>query len=330
MGKKKTIGDFLEMKKRGEKTAGLVNYIKPFAILAEKAEADWLLGPGDSVGPSYLEYDDTVPVTEEIIKLFAKAVRKGAPNTLRVWDLTFGSYATPADAVASAIRAHKESGVSMVKLEGGRNVTGQIQAIVENGMKVMGHIGLTPQTAGFSEGYVVHGLTAESAMKVISDAKAIEEAGVSAILVEAVTAEVGQIITKTLKIPVFGIGAGPFVDGQLLLDVDVLGLSTVFNPTFIKCFVPQAVEILIKEGGVLNLANITLCAFKEYVREVKAETFPAKEHCYHMKPGEETKLVAWLKKAEEKKREEEKIPDGPCDTEAKEGPKIKDDGEFQL
>ena len=312
--KKLGIRDLLEMKKRGEKVAAVVTYTKPNAILAEKADMDWLLAPGDSVGPSLLEYDDTVPVTEDIIELFAKAVRKGAPNTLRIWDLTFGSYINPNDAVVSAVRAHKTAGVSMVKLEGGKNATEQIREIVKNGMKVMGHIGLTPQTAGFGEGYIVQGETAESAIKVILDARAITKAGVSAILLEAIPEEVAKIITDELDIPVYGIGAGRYVDGQLLLDVDLLSLSTVFNPTFVKCFVSQAMEVMRRENHLkymaegkkmpFNFANLTFYAFKEYVREVKEEIFPAPEHCYHMKSGEYEKLETILRDAKEKEGEE--------------------------
>ena len=311
MTKKKTILDFLEMKKRGEKIAAVVTYFKPNAIFAEKAEMDWLLAPGDSVGPSLLEYDSTVPVTMDEVMLFAKAVRK-ASQTFRVGDMTFGSYTNPVDAVANAVRFHKEAGVDMVKLEGGKCAVDVIEEIVKNGMKVMGHIGLTPQTAGFGEGYVVQGETAESAMKVILDARAVEKAGASTILLEAIPSELGKIITEELKIPVFGIGAGLDVDGQLLLDVDLLGLSTVFNPTFVKCFVPQAIGVineinrlkhLSKEQEIsVNFANITLFAFKEYIREVKAGVFPAEEHCYHMRSGQYDILIRMLKKEKEDKK----------------------------
>ena len=299
---KKTISDFWEMNKNNEKVAAIVTYTKPNAILAEKAKMDWLLAPGDSVGPSLLEYDSTVPVEMDEVMLFAKAVRKGAPKTLRVGDETFGSYTNPVDAVANAVRFHKEAGVDMVKLEGGKCAVEVIEEIVKNGMKVVGHIGLTPQTAGFGQGYVVQGATSESAIRVIEDALAIQDAGVSAVLLEAVPSELAGEITKLLKIPVFGIGAGPNVDGQLLLDVDLLGLSTVFNPTFVKCFVPQAINLLMKENkglkrkerAALNFANITFYAFKEYVKEVKEGIFPAEEHCYHMKPGEYEKLMDML------------------------------------
>jgi 3-methyl-2-oxobutanoate hydroxymethyltransferase len=317
MGKKKRISDFLEMKEKGEKVAAIVTYTKPNANLAEEAEMDWLLAPGDSVGPSLLEYDSTVPVTMDEVMLFAKAVRKGAPKTFRVGDMTFGSYTNPVDAIANAVRFHKEAGVDMVKLEGGRCAAEVIKEIVKNGMKVMGHIGLTPQTAGFGEGYIVQGETAESAIEVILDARAVEKAGASAILLEAIPSELGKIITEELKIPVFGIGAGSDVDGQLLLDVDLLGLSTVFNPTFVKCFVSQAIKAIEREnyskyvnGGTeiseisVNFANITLYAFKEYVKEVKAGIFPAEEHCYHMKSGEYNLLLNWL----EKEKERTKIP----------------------
>lgn len=309
---KKTILDFQRMKEKGEKVAAIVTYIKPNAILAQKAEMDWLLAPGDSVGPSYLEYDNTVPVEMDEVMLFAKAIRKGAPKTFRVGDMTFGSYTNAIDAVVNAVRFHKEAGVDMVKLEGGRCAVEAIEEIVKNGMKVMGHIGLTPQTAGFGEGYIVQGETAESAKEVILDARAVEKAGASAILLEAIPSELGKIITEELKIPVFGIGAGLDVDGQLLLDVDLLGLSTVFNPTFVKCFVSQAIGVIdevnrlkhmSKEPKIpVNFANITLYAFKEYIREVQEGIFPAEEHCYHMKPGQYDILLRMLKKEKEDKK----------------------------
>jgi 3-methyl-2-oxobutanoate hydroxymethyltransferase len=267
-------------------------------------------------------YSGTVPVTMEQVVGHAEAVRRGAPNTFIIGDMPFGSYQlTPEEAVANAIRFHKEAGVDAIKLEGGVRVGKYIKAIVDAGMNVMGHIGLTPQSSGQLGGFKAQGQTAESAMKVIEDALAVEAAGAFALLVEAVPPEVTAIIAKRLKIPVLSIGAGPYCDGQLLLDIDLLGRGTVFSPKFVKVYVPQAIAELMRqnvEAGIdikdiklkvflephgvqilkfrsaianLNLADITRQAFKEYILEVKNGIFPdLEEHCYKMLDGEMEKL----------------------------------------
>lgn len=294
---KKTVLDFQKMKKTGEKIAYLVTYDFHTARSAEEACLDMLLA-GDSVGMSIYGYPNTVPVTIEQVLRHAEAVHSGAPNTFVIGDMPFGSYqAKEDDAVLNAIRFYKEAGVDAVKLEGGVRVAKQIRATVDAGMNVMGHIGLTPQSSGQMGGFKAQGRTAESALKVIEDALAVEKAGTFALLVEAVPPEVTEIIAKKLKIPVLSIGAGPLCDGQLLLDIDLLGRGTVFSPKFAKVFVEQ---VLTKKIGatpvgqlpVRNLAEITLLAFREYVKEVKEGTFPHPEkHCYKMVEGELEKLL---------------------------------------
>ena len=213
----------------------------------------------------------------------AEAVRLGAPNTFIVGDMPFGSYEkSNRKAILNARRFYERASVDAVKLEGGIGMAKRIKAIVNAKMNVMGHIGLTPQTA--SE-FKAQGRTAEDAMKIIEDALAVEKAGAFAVLVEAVPPEVTEIMTKTLEIPVLSIGAGPFCDGQLLLEIDLLGRGVVFKPKFVKVFAMQP------------LADITRQAFQKYVKEVKAGTFPdIEKHCYKMIDGELEKLTNRLHK----------------------------------
>jgi 3-methyl-2-oxobutanoate hydroxymethyltransferase len=191
--------------------------------------------------------------------------------------MPFLSYqTTPEDAVRNAGRFYKEAGVDAIKLEGGRRVTRMIRAIVDAGMVVSGHIGLTPQSTGQFGGYKAQGSTAESACGVIKDARAVQEAGASMLLLEAVTPEVGKFITEELKIPVYGIGAGPYCDGQLLIVSDVLGLWEAFQPRFVKRYA--------------HLAEESIRAIQDYISEVREGKFPSEEHFYKMKAGELEKL----------------------------------------
>lgn len=297
---KKTILDFREMKKKGEKIAYLVTYDWHNARFAEEAGMDMLL-VGDSVGMSIYGYNGTIPVVMDQMIFHSEAVRRGAPNTFIIGDMPFGAYqTTDTDAVVNAMRFYKEAGSDAIKLEGGVRVASRIKAIVDAGMNVMGHIGLTPQSSGQFGGFKAQGRTSESAFLVIRDALAVEKAGAFALLVEAVPPEVTEIIAKKLKIPVLSIGAGPLCDGQLLLDIDLLGKSKVFMPKFVRNFVPQALGTMINRGDFSNLsgiglAEITLQAFKEYVKEVKAGFFPdINQHCYKMLEGEFAKLKSKL------------------------------------
>ena len=288
--KKKSILDFQKMKEAGEKIAWLVTYDAHSAARAEETGMDMLL-VGDSVGMSIYGYDGTVPVVMDQMIYHSQAVRRGAPNTFVVGDMPFGSYQIDEkDAVLNAMRFYKEAGVDAIKLEGGCRVVKQIRAIVAAGMNVIGHIGLTPQSSGQFGGFKAQGRTAESALEVIQDAEAVEQAGAFALLVEAVPPEVTGIIAKRLKIPALSIGAGPCCDGQLLLDIDLLGRGTVFAPKFVKVFVPQAVALVNNpcNSESLTLASITRAAFNQYVWEVKRGIFPDLEkHCYKMESPEE-------------------------------------------
>lgn len=276
MAKKKTVQDFLQMKRSGEKITYLTSYDYPSAYFAEKAGMDMLL-VGDSLGMVVLGYPTTVPVTMEEMVIHARAVRRGAPNTFVVGDLPFMSYQESVpQAVHNAGRFYKEADVDAVKLEGGRRVADRIRGIVESGMSVMGHIGLTPQSSGQLGGFKAQGRTAESAWELLLDAKAVEQAGAFALLLEAVPPEVGKVITASLAIPTLGIGAGVECDGQVLIISDMLGAFADFTPKFVKRYA--------------NFGEMMLKAFAEYIADVKGKKFPEEKHTYRM-PAEEVERL---------------------------------------
>ena len=274
---KKSILDLRKMKNDGKKITWLTSYDYPTAMFAEKAGIDMIL-VGDSMGMCVYGYSGgTLPVTMDQCIVHTEAVRRAAPNTFVMGDMPFLSYqTTPADSVANAGRFYKEAGVDAVKLEGGRRIIDMIKAIANGGMVVCGHIGLTPQSSGQMGGFKAQGLTAASALELIKDARAIQEAGAALLLLEAVPPEVGQFISKDLEIPVYGIGAGPYVDGQLLIVSDMLGVFQAFTPKFVKKYA--------------NLAEQTVKAMEDYVRDVHEAKFPEDQHTYKMLPGEKEKL----------------------------------------
>jgi 3-methyl-2-oxobutanoate hydroxymethyltransferase len=279
---KKSVLDFQKMKQAGEKVAWLTSYDFPTAQFAEKAGMDMIL-VGDSMGMCVYGYaGGTLPVTMDQCIVHSEAVRRGAPNTFVIGDMPFLSYqTTPADAVRNAGRFLKKAGVDAIKLEGGRRIVTMIRAIVDAGMVVCGHIGLTPQSSGQMGGFKAQGRTAESAYELIQDARSVQEAGATFLLLEAVPPEVGRFISEDLKIPVYGIGAGPYVDGQLLIVSDMLGVFEAFTPKFVKKYA--------------SLAEEMTKAMETYVREVKELKFPEAEHTYNMLEGEKEKLDKLIK-----------------------------------
>jgi len=277
MAEKKSILDFQKMRKEGKKITWLTAYDYPTAQFEEWAGIDMIL-VGDSMGMCVYGYSGTIPVTMDQCIVHTEAVRRGAPNTFVMGDMPFLSYQiTPDDAVRNAGRFYKEAGADAVKLEGGRRVVKMIKAITDAGMVVCGHIGLTPQSSGQLGGHKAQGRTAESAYELIKDARAVQEAGASLLLLEAVPPGVGRLITEDLSIPVYGIGAGPYVDGQLLIVSDMLGFFQAFTPKFVKKYA--------------NLAEQTINAMKEYISDVKQAKFPEEKHCYKMIEGEAEKLT---------------------------------------
>jgi len=279
--KKLTILDLYAMKERGEKISWITAYDYPTAQFAEAAGMEMLL-VGDSLGMCVYGYASTVPVTMDQCIVHCDAVRRGAPNTFVMGDMPFMSYqASDQEAVRSAGRFLKEAGVDAVKLEGGIRVIGRIKAILDAGIVVCGHIGLTPQSSGQLGGHKAQGRTVGSARLLIEDALAIEEAGAQLLLLEAVPPEVAGFITKKLSIPVLSIGAGPDCDGQLLIVSDAIGQFQAFTPKFVKKYA--------------NVAEVVTNALAEYVKEVKSGGFPADEHCYHMLKGEDEKFKDLIK-----------------------------------
>ncbi len=282
MAKKKAIHDFYKMKEKGEKVTWLTSYDFPTAQFAEAAGLDMIL-VGDSLGMCVYGYKGTVPVTMEQCIGHCDAVRRGAPNTFVVGDMPFMSYqATDEDAVRNAGRFLKEADVDAVKLEGGTRVVTRIRSIVEAGIVVIGHIGLTPQSSGALGGHKAQGRTAKDAALVVEDALAVEKAGAHMLLVEAVPPEVAEYICKTLTIPVFSIGAGKECDGQLLIVSDLIGQFQAFTPKFVKKY--------------CDVASIITNAMKAYCADVREGRFPEDEHCYHMMDGEKEKFLTQVKK----------------------------------
>jgi len=273
VAKKKSILDFFKMREKDDKVAWITAYDFPTAQFAEKAGMDMIL-VGDSLGMVVKGYKGTIPVTMADCIAHSQDVRRGAPNTFCIGDMPFGSYQVSNEkAVENAARFLKEADMDAVKLEGGRRVASQIEAISDAGIVVFGHIGLTPQSSGQLGGFKAQGLTVDSARDLIKDAVAVQEAGAQALLLEAVPPEVTEFITEKLNIPVYSIGAGLPCDGQLLICGDMLGMFQAFTPKFVKKYA--------------EVAEIEIEAFKEYIKDVKEEKFPTDEHVYHAKDSKE-------------------------------------------
>jgi 3-methyl-2-oxobutanoate hydroxymethyltransferase len=218
-----------------------------------------------------------VPVTVEEMLMLAAAVRRGLRTPLLVGDLPFGSYeASDEQAIATAHRFVKEAGAEAVKLEGGGQMARRARAIIQAGTPVMGHVGLTPQTATALGGYRAQGRTAENARKVLDDALALQDAGCFSIVFEAIPAEVTDLIMEHMEIPVIGIGAGPSTDGQVLVFHDLLGINADFQPKFVKRY------------AELHAAMVEAVA--DYAREVRTRAFPGPEHVYGVAPEEIDRL----------------------------------------
>lgn len=260
-----TVKDFRE-RKGGQRLSVLTAYDASMARLLDSAGADALL-VGDSLGMVVLGYDSTLPVTMEQMLHHAGAVSRGTTRALVIVDMPFGSYQISVkQAVANGVRFIKEAGCGAVKLEGGAEVCEAVQALVQAGVPVMGHIGLTPQTAGQLGGYKVQGKDRAAARKLLADAKALAAAGVFSIVLEAVPARLSEIITQSVAVPIIGIGAGPSCDGQVLVTNDLLGLFEKFTPKFVKQYA--------------NLAPVIQEAVRNFLSEVEKGTFPGPEHSF--------------------------------------------------
>jgi 3-methyl-2-oxobutanoate hydroxymethyltransferase len=261
-----TLPRLAEKKRLGEPIVMITAYDYPSAQVAQETGVDVVL-VGDSGAMTVLGYPSTVPVSTDEMLMLAAAVRRGLHTPLLVGDLPFGSYeASDELAIATAQRFVKEAGCDAVKLERGGTSVQRARAIVDAGIPVMGHVGLTPQTATALGGYRAQGRTAEQAIAVARDAIALEEAGCFSIVLEAIPAAVAEEIMARVEIPVIGIGAGPATDGQVLVFHDLLGIYDGHVARFAKRFADVRAHMV---AGVA-----------EYADEVRSRAFPAPEHCY--------------------------------------------------
>lgn len=279
--KKVTIPALMKMKQRAQKITFVTAYDYPMAALADQAGVDIIL-VGDSVGMVMLGYPSTLPVTMSEMIHHTKAVVRGAKYAFIVGDMPFMSYnASTEEAIRNAGRFMKV-GCDAIKLEGGSEISETTKAIVDAGIPVMSHIGLTPQRMALLGGYKVQGRDSSTAKKVIEDAEALGKAGAFSILLECVTAEAAKVITEELAVPIISIGSGPYCDGQALVLTDILGLTFwTITPKFAKQYV--------------NLSEIILNALRAYCEDVTTGKFPTDEHSFHMIEREFEKLLKDLK-----------------------------------
>jgi len=259
----------LELKrKKGARLAMLTAYDFPSARIVSEAGVDLIL-VGDSLGMVVLGYDSTVPVTMADMAHHTAAARRGAPEAFVVADMPYLSYATPHDALANAARLVKEARADAVKVEGGQEIVPIVEFLVHAGVPVLGHVGLTPQTASALGGYKLQGKDDAQARRIVDDAVALEAAGCWGVVLELVPAPLAQVITSRIGIPTIGIGAGPHCDGQVLVFHDMVGLFSGFTPSFVKRYA---------EAG-----NAMREAVSRYAADVRSGAFPGVEHSFGLK-----------------------------------------------
>ena len=270
MAKQKvTIPQLKERTESGRKIRMVTAYDYPTALLVDRSEVELIL-VGDSLGMVVLGYDGTVPVTMDEMVHHIKPVVRGARNTLIVGDMPFMSYNVSIEkAIENAGRLMKEGGADCVKLEGGLPVVPVVRALVDAGIPVMGHIGLTPQTASQLGGFKVQGKDEAAAQRMLVEAQKMEEAGAFSIVLEAIPAPLAKLITAKIGIPTIGIGAGPDCDGQVLVIHDMIGLFDRFVPKFVKKYA--------------NVSEDIVSALNTYAKDVETGAFPGPEHCFTMK-----------------------------------------------
>lgn len=265
-----TIQTLRRMKERGEKITMLTAYDYPLARAVDEAGVDVIL-VGDSLGMVVLGYPTTLPVTMDEMVHHCKAVARAVSRPLLIGDLPFMAYqVSREDALRNAGRLVKEGGMAAVKLEGGREVLGAVEALVAAGIPVMGHLGLTPQAYHRMGGYRVQARSPEAADRLLKDAASLERAGIFSVVLEGIPAEVARRVTEAVSVPTIGIGAGPWCDGQVLVAHDMLGLQEELSPKFVKRYA-QARQLFIQ-------------AMRQFRDEVRAGTFPGPEHSYHLDP----------------------------------------------
>lgn len=280
--KKPSVLTFRDMKREGKKITMVTAYDYAMMTQVDKTDIDMIL-VGDSLAMTMLGYESTVPVDMDTMVTFCRAVSRGSKNTFMVGDLPFMSYEVSVEkAVENAGRLIKEGRMDAIKLEGGERIEATVAAIVRAGVPVMGHIGLTPQSASQLGGFTVQGRDTSGAVQIIRDAIALERAGAFSVVLEAVPTPVAEIITQKIGIPTIGIGAGPHCDGQVLVIHDLLGLFERFVPKFVKRYAQLGAEMQ--------------RALNEYAAEVRNGLFPAAEQSFGMKGEVVERLTAELKK----------------------------------
>ncbi len=280
--KKVTISTLRQKKERGEPISMLTAYDYPTALAEDRAGVDSIL-VGDSLGMVVLGYQNTLPVTMEDMLHHARAVSRGAKYALLIGDMPFMSYqASAEEAVRNAGRFLQEAGMEAVKLEGGRERLDAVRSIVNAGIPVMGHLGLTPQSVNQFGGFRPQGKSASAAKRLLEDALLLEEAGCFSIVLESVPARLAQLISQKLSIPTIGIGAGVGCDGQVLVVHDLLGLFDRFTPKFVKKYA--------------DLHGEMQRAFTDYIEDVQQRNFPAAEHSVEMDEREWAELMKEIEK----------------------------------
>jgi len=259
------ISTLRRMKADAEPIACLTAYDASFAQLVDMAGTDLVL-VGDSLGMVIQGHDTTVPVTVDDVVYHTQIVARGIRRAFLVADLPFMSYAAPEQALDNAVRMMQEGGAMMVKLEGGKGQTAVVECLAKHDIPVCAHLGLKPQSVHKIGGFKVQGRDRSAAEKMVDDAVALQNAGADVVLLECVPNDVGKLITAALDVPVIGIGAGPYVDGQILVLYDVLGITQGRTPRFVKNF--------------MTGTDSHIAALEAYVSAVKERAYPAKEHCF--------------------------------------------------
>lgn len=279
---KVTISTLLAKREKKDQITMITGYDYPTARAEEAAGIDIIL-VGDSMAMTVLGYDSTLPMSFDVMIVHAQAVRRGAPTAYLIGDMPYMTYQVSIpEAIRNAGRYMAEAGCDCIKLEGGANVADTVAALVKATIPVMGHIGLTPQSIAQLGGFKSQGRNVEGALKLIKDAKTLEEAGACMILIEAVPPEISKIITERANIPIISIGAGPYCDGQLLIVHDMLGWFDSFTPKFVKKY--------------CDLCGTIKGALTQYVEDVKTHAFPAPEHNYKIRADELAKVMERLDK----------------------------------
>jgi 3-methyl-2-oxobutanoate hydroxymethyltransferase len=274
--KKTSVASLMRMKAENRRIVMVTSYDYPTSAIADAVGVDSIL-VGDSYGMVVLGYESTIPVTIEELLPVCRAVRRGAAHPLLIGDLPFMSFqVSPEEAIRTAGRFVKEGGMEAVKIEGGSEVLKTVESISRAGIPVLGHIGVTPQTATLHGGYRIQGRNVDSGDKLVEDAKSLEEGGVFGIVLEMVTEEVAKVITETVSVPTIGIGSGRFCDGQVLVLHDLIGLYPSFTPKFAKRYVDV--------GGMIKQA------LQNFTVEVRNGLFPEEQHVFRMDEDQRARL----------------------------------------